>query len=1001
MIYGANDRTSNVPCELIILQNIETAEGKLTIELLECCFKALPRIQETDAMKGQHLSQQGLPTVERATLTYIMTFLRFSHLRMASGGSAAVGHTRAMKTLFLALAPTKFTEIQAAVGGSGLHARIVDTALTIMQGPAAVDSEVEELAAELVLLVPARLEHLIHILSRMMQAAVRALNGSDHSVNIALRVLDVWVEHFNPEFIERCMSAVMKPLMTALWSHIRPPPRPFGVRVAEMLGKMGGRSRRWLGELSSVEHKSIPEYGLRIVLAFPPNTSFMVPLDRCVQLAWSTMESKTADPHRRKNALQLIQICASTLSKMQLPGDLIEFSQSDLEHVSTKTMHRLISILFGENLPPEIPSALKWPNELGVKTKKQHAAERQMLKAILTAVVTSGAIDMEVEGAGAREFALSTSRHFAFLFAVGWGNTATPPPAPPSSRMDKYDVKGGIPAYVAVLKHLQPQVILDAFEEGLKHADTAARSASVDCLITFLDTLIVLGRAQSQQKLKDLDAKKDSQNSPGWDLNMEPHHNVLQELLRRTMHCCYGDTWPMRLGGIAAIKALLPRLPEQLLGRAATFLLKALFAVLRALPDNAITEAEDVANVLFEVVRLVLKMPVEKKQEHVSPAPTIATKDTAIEEQSAMDVDDDDVQTSNLANKRGKRGKRSSAQSSRKRQHRQNDEPLVHGDISMVSSNPETSVKSIEDKLEPESRRVLRLLLETMVSSKSNDAVRAAVDKGLSLFAESLSVEVGSIVYELLSLPEPSARRDGHSQSRLLVLLERRMLPVRSLIAQTNIAYAAAFALRTCPKQIELSLPSMTFVADCCTIMEADDVNPQHSILGGLTVRGQAVKADNLSKLQIACMEVLVAAIKWPAFQTSKTSDIEPFSDASKLSQQLRDRILKLFIRRLGSSTTRVVDLAAEGIQVVMTKNLVEKEVFHEALRPILVDLAVYQRINMQLLRHVHKLVASNLQFPLLVLRISFFAEITIRAHSLAKFLTLVAIFAGPTFWAI
>ena len=87
------------------------------------------------------------------------------------------------------------------------------------------------------------------------------------------------------------MAAVIDPLMSALWSHIRPPPHAFGTKVAEMLGKMGGRSRRWLGDGTKVEYKHIPEYGLRVILAFPPHTSFLVPLDRCVQLAWSTVES--------------------------------------------------------------------------------------------------------------------------------------------------------------------------------------------------------------------------------------------------------------------------------------------------------------------------------------------------------------------------------------------------------------------------------------------------------------------------------------------------------------------------------------------------------------------------------------------------------------------------------------------------------------------------------------------------------------------------------------
>lgn len=44
------------------------------------------------------------------------------------------------------------------------------------------------------------------------------------------------------------MAGCVRPLMMALWSHIKPAPYPFGTRVAEVLGKMGGRSRRWLVE---------------------------------------------------------------------------------------------------------------------------------------------------------------------------------------------------------------------------------------------------------------------------------------------------------------------------------------------------------------------------------------------------------------------------------------------------------------------------------------------------------------------------------------------------------------------------------------------------------------------------------------------------------------------------------------------------------------------------------------------------------------------------------
>ncbi|KDD71171.1 hypothetical protein H632_c5645p0, partial [Helicosporidium sp. ATCC 50920] len=99
----------------------------------------------------------------------------------------------------------------------------------------------EEVAAELCLLVPARLEHLIPSMPRLLGAAVAALGGSERSASVALKVLDVWIDSFNPEFTEKSMAGVVKPLMEALWGLVRPPPCPFGGKVAEMLGKLGGR----------------------------------------------------------------------------------------------------------------------------------------------------------------------------------------------------------------------------------------------------------------------------------------------------------------------------------------------------------------------------------------------------------------------------------------------------------------------------------------------------------------------------------------------------------------------------------------------------------------------------------------------------------------------------------------------------------------------------------------------------------------------------------------
>ena len=50
-------------------------------------------------------------------------------------------------------------------------------------------------------------------------------------MNLALRTLEYWVDTLNPEYLEPAMADVMPRLMHALWSHLRPPPYPFGPKV--------------------------------------------------------------------------------------------------------------------------------------------------------------------------------------------------------------------------------------------------------------------------------------------------------------------------------------------------------------------------------------------------------------------------------------------------------------------------------------------------------------------------------------------------------------------------------------------------------------------------------------------------------------------------------------------------------------------------------------------------------------------------------------------------
>lgn len=85
------------------------------------------------------------------------------------------------------------------------------------------------------------------------------------------------------------------------------------------MGKLGGRSRQWLLEGLSNEYKPIPEYGLRVILAFSPRTSFLVPLDRCIQFAATAIKQGMFKGATRVCCPSALPTCRVRLSTCRTP----------------------------------------------------------------------------------------------------------------------------------------------------------------------------------------------------------------------------------------------------------------------------------------------------------------------------------------------------------------------------------------------------------------------------------------------------------------------------------------------------------------------------------------------------------------------------------------------------------------------------------------------------------------------------------------------------------
>ncbi|KAL6299677.1 atypical/PIKK/TRRAP protein kinase [Sparassis latifolia] len=105
-----------------------------------------------------------------------------------------------------------------------------------------------DLVVELCLTVPLRLTHLLPYLNYLMQPLVLALRGNPELVSQGLRTLELCIDNLTPDFLDPTLNAVLRELMEALHSHLKPVPanHHHAHTTIRILGKLGGRNRRLL-----------------------------------------------------------------------------------------------------------------------------------------------------------------------------------------------------------------------------------------------------------------------------------------------------------------------------------------------------------------------------------------------------------------------------------------------------------------------------------------------------------------------------------------------------------------------------------------------------------------------------------------------------------------------------------------------------------------------------------------------------------------------------------
>lgn len=288
-----------VSSKLDVLKHPDSPEAKLVLHLFRFIFGAVAKAP-TDF---ERILQPHVPIIMEVCM------------KNATEVERPLGFMQLLRTMFRALAGCKFELLLRDL--MPMLQPCLNMLLTMLEGPTGED--LRDLLLELCLTLPARLSSLLPHLPRLMKPLVLCLKGSDDLVSLGLRTLEFWVDSLNPDFLEPSMATVMSDVILALWSHLRPIPYPWGAKALQLLGKLGGRNRRFLKEPLALECKDNPEHGLRLILTFEPSTPFLVPLDRCINLAVAAVMNKSAgiDSFYRKQALKFLRVCLS--SQLNLP----------------------------------------------------------------------------------------------------------------------------------------------------------------------------------------------------------------------------------------------------------------------------------------------------------------------------------------------------------------------------------------------------------------------------------------------------------------------------------------------------------------------------------------------------------------------------------------------------------------------------------------------------------------------------------------------------------
>lgn len=449
----------------------------LLISFLE---KKLPELGEGDSVKSGILIRlfklcfMGVNLFPLPNETILLPYLRsliIGSLDLTTTAKEPIVYFHLLRTLFRSIGGGRFEQLYKEVLPL---LQVLLASLNNLLSTARRPKE-RDIYVELCLTVPVRLSVLVPHLSYLMRPLVIALNGSTELVNQGLRTLELCVDNLTSEYFDPIMEPVVGDIMQALWKHLKPLPynHQHSHTTLRILGKLGGRNRRYLTPPTDLKNVSVLEQEASILLninGIPEAKPLKI--TPAISCALDVLEDQRIVVHYRKQAYMYLSTVLKLFLNTALPPP--DFADS---------LQSCVSIILGTSFPDTDKHLMSDPSREGNERRLQNELFERLLQAVFFATSIP-----EVKNE-ALELVKNLCEHCILLevgeFVIEKRKSVKP------FDLDEHE---GLP-------HIDPKSVLGAIVHALCHYNNDVKEAGQQSIHHIFESgLAIIGSAEEVQK---------------------------------------------------------------------------------------------------------------------------------------------------------------------------------------------------------------------------------------------------------------------------------------------------------------------------------------------------------------------------------------------------------------------------------------------------------------------------------------------------------------------